>query len=204
MAREHGTLSRREAGLHGVAPRYTELVRRCTRSRGCTRVMSRDLPLPTVRRWLAASSEDEASVLNVFVWLDYAAADLPRHIRLNIDALHRNTLGLRVVPLNASTISDWLDLPPEFARLRHKTAQSDVARIGLLARYGGICACWPVTRLLGSLADIACVRCVQTSTQTCSWRSRLHPSRPCWTSTSTCSTPPWASSAAKAPFLPTF
>lgn len=66
---------------------------------------------------------------------------MPRHIELNLHALHRHAPaagGFRVVALNASSIGAWLTLPPEFGRLKHKVAASDVARIGLLARYGGI------------------------------------------------------------------
>jgi len=77
----------------------------------------------------------------VWVWLDYANR-LPRHVRLNVAALHRHappSLGFRVVELNASSLPLWISLPKEFGSLiSRKVAVSDLARIALMATYGGI------------------------------------------------------------------
>ena len=134
------------AGINGVAPRLVDLVRRCTGLRSCTRAMSRELPLSTVRRWLKSGDRDEIvddrviSPVFVWVWLDYEPGTMPRHVQLNLRALRRHaprSLGFRIIYLNASSVGQWIELPAEFGRLRHKVAASDVARMGLLARYGG-------------------------------------------------------------------
>ena len=66
----------------------------------------------------------------------------PKHFNINI--------------LNSSSVHQFLpDLPPEFARLQSRVASSDVARLALLARYGGLYldADFLVTRSLVPILD---------------------------------------------------
>ena len=73
------------------------------------------------------------------MWLSYPNGT-PRWIARNMDALRRHAppQHFRIHVLDASSVSRYLPLPPEFGRLRSQVAASDLARLGLLATYGGL------------------------------------------------------------------
>ena len=140
-----GFVRRVASGTQGVLPKppLAALVRGCVDDPPCAGAMSAELTLPQVRRWLRHSHQPprREQVTHVWVWLEFAES-VPRHVQLNLAALHRNApreSGFVVVVLNSSTVSRWLSpLPPELERVMNKVALSDVARMGLLATHGGI------------------------------------------------------------------
>ena len=103
---------RRGAGQlpYQAPPRLEHLVRRCSLLPSCARAMSQELSIPTVHRWLRSSrlAQEPAQETFVWVWLDYAPGTMPRHVELNLRAMHRHapsSHGFRLVTLNASTVS---------------------------------------------------------------------------------------------------
>ncbi len=136
--------SARDSGvLGGTLPSVARLIDKCAESAACRRVIARGTSFATARRWLsesqtAATGPLPSNPFYVWVWLEYAQ-DVPRRMRLNFAALRRHVPAeATVVVLNASTVARWVVLPPEFSRLRHKVAASDVARVALLATHGGL------------------------------------------------------------------
>lgn len=123
------------SGSAGLA----SLVARCLRQPSCTAAMKAELAPASVFKWLHTGPPQPVSRTNVWVWLQYPHG-MPRYIQLNMQALrlHAPPTHFRIVTLNSSTIAQWVSLPREFAQLPHESARSDVARLGLLARYGGI------------------------------------------------------------------
>ena len=113
------------------------LLTRCINQPSCMYSMSTEITRARVTKWLRAAQAPR--VTPVWVWLNYPKG-VPRWIELNMAALRRHAPEplFKITLLNSSTISQYIQLPPEFGRLRSEVAASDLARLGLLARYGGL------------------------------------------------------------------
>ena len=111
------------------------LLTRCANVPECLRHLSKAVSHARLHEWLRATRVP--SQIPVWVWLSYPNG-VPRWVTLNLRALrlHAPAPHFRIIVLNASTVSQWLPLPPEFSRLRSPVAASDLARLGLLATYG--------------------------------------------------------------------
>ena len=116
-----------------------DLIGRCVHRPGCLYHLSSVLTRSRLTKWLRATQPARSRV-PIWVWLSYPNGVPPRWIQLNMRALERHAPAqhFRIVVLNATTLERWLPLPAEFPRLQHAVAASDVARVGLLAKYGGM------------------------------------------------------------------
>jgi hypothetical protein len=121
----------------GSGPLAT-LIAECAQRPACLRHLSSVATRQQVTGWLRETRE--RARIPIWVWLSYPGGVPPRWIQLNMRALarHADPAHFDVVLLNTSTLGRWLPLPPEFGRLKHAVAASDVARLGLLATYGGL------------------------------------------------------------------
>lgn len=113
------------------------LITRCMNQPACLYALSAEITQARVTRWLRASRTPR--VTPIWVWLNYPNG-IPRWIQLNMLALHRHAPPplFKIILLNSSNIGKWVPLPKEYFQLRHIVAQSDFARLGLLALYGGL------------------------------------------------------------------
>ena len=116
-----------------------QLTTRCIQSPACFYHMSKQMTRSRVEQMLQKSSPPRHRI-PIWVWLNYPHGHPPQYIRLNLKALARHAPleHFQLVVLNTSTLGAWLTLPDEFTRLAHQVAVSDLARLGLLARYGGL------------------------------------------------------------------
>ena len=113
------------------------LITKCISEPKCLYSMSAEITKPRLTHWLRAAAP--RTILPIWVWVHYPYG-MPQYIQMNLRALamHAPTNLFRIHMLNASSLSTWITLPPEFDRLRSTVAASDVARMGLLAKYGGM------------------------------------------------------------------
>ena len=114
------------------------LLAQCIHKPACMYHLSAVATPSRVNDWLNAARPQRAR-LPIWVWLSYPKQP-PRYIQLNMRALERHapSENFRIIILNGSTLGQWLPLPKEFHHLSHQVAASDVARLGLLATYGGL------------------------------------------------------------------
>ena len=124
-----------------LAPSNTtlaSLVTRCLSTPACLYHLSSIVTRSRVTEWLRASRKRE--IIPIWVWLSYPHGAPPRWIQKNMEALARHAppQHFRINVLNATSVRQYLTLPPEFGRLRSEVAASDLARLGLLALYGGL------------------------------------------------------------------
>lgn len=78
----------------------------------------------------------------IWTFWDKGEAALPGFLRICLESWRHNCPGWRVVVLSPSNMLELLelgrDLPSTFLEIERPSLQSDVARLAILARYGGI------------------------------------------------------------------
>lgn len=115
----------------------SSLLTECLRLDACRYAMSSELTAARVRSWLRRTRTPTKTP--IWLWWTWTAGREPRHVQLNIQALQRHAPATHfsINKVNASRLAQLIDLPAEFPRLHAAAIESDIARIGLLAKYGG-------------------------------------------------------------------